>query len=162
MSKAIQFLKEECAVSNVMGIILMVAITVILAAIAASYLNVGPSEPAPVSSIRLVVVSGDDITLQHQGGEAIDLSDTSITVSQGDSVLKITKVNSTADLFMFEGGDILNVDAGTGFVRMNDVNTNSVISGSGFNITSPSSNDVKVLVIDIPTGQIIANMNYNV
>ena len=159
-----QILKENTAVAPVIGTILMILLVVILAAIVASYTtgDMGPPEQAPVSSIRLVVVSDNSITLQHQGGESIDLSGTSITVSQGDNILKITKVNETADLLMFESGDLLKIDSNTSTVLMNNVDTGATNNGMTFDIISPSSNDVKVSVIDIATGQMIGDMKYNV
>ncbi|MCG7854185.1 MAG: type IV pilin N-terminal domain-containing protein, partial [Methanosarcinaceae archaeon] len=53
MSKANQFIKDEDAVSPVIGVILMVAITVILAAVIAAFVfGMGPPEQAPQASIR--------------------------------------------------------------------------------------------------------------
>ncbi|MEZ5334842.1 MAG: type IV pilin N-terminal domain-containing protein [Methanolobus sp.] len=52
MSKANQFLDED-AVSPVIGVILMVAITVILAAVIAAFVfGMGPPEQAPQASLR--------------------------------------------------------------------------------------------------------------
>jgi len=159
-----KFIKDQFAASQVMGTILMVLLVVILAAIVVSYTTSETSsmEQAPTASIRLVTVNGNNSTLQHQGGDSIDLSSISITVSQGDNILKITKVNQTADLFMFEGGDILNINSNTGTVLMNNIDTGAINNGMTFGITSPSSFDVKVSVIDIATGQMIADLNYNV
>ena len=159
-----KLINEETAVAPVMGTILMILLVVILAAIVASYTTggMGSLEQAPISSIRLSGVSGSNLTLQHQGGDSIDLSGISITVSQGDSVLKITKVNETADLFMFESGDILRIDSNTGIVLMNTVDAGAINNGMTFDIIHPSSHDVKVSVVDIVTGQMIGEMTYDV
>ncbi|MEA1944511.1 MAG: type IV pilin N-terminal domain-containing protein [Euryarchaeota archaeon] len=74
--------KEESAVSPVIGVILMVAITVILAAVIGAFVfGMGPSEKAPTVSLRLNDASGDagtaangSIKAAHDGGDTIDLS----------------------------------------------------------------------------------------
>jgi flagellin-like protein len=85
MSKSNQFLKEEDAVSPVIGVILMVAITVILAAVIAAFVfGMGPPEQAPQASIRMTNQSTSGFTLQHQGGEMIEFSKINITVGGAD------------------------------------------------------------------------------
>ena len=75
------FKKGEDAVSPVIGVILMVAITVILAAVIGAFVfGMGPSEKAPTVSLRLTDSSGDastnaSIKAAHDGGDTIDLSD---------------------------------------------------------------------------------------
>ncbi len=166
MSKANKFLTEEDAVSPVIGVILMVAITVILAAVIAAFVfGMGPPEQAPVASIRLTGVSGSNVTLQHQGGDSIDMSDTTITVSQGTNVSKYTKMNKTAGKAMFEGGDILVLyaaDDTNNAVKLNGVEISPTRDGVALTVVSPSSEDVKVTIVDTVSGQMIADMKYNV
>lgn len=75
--------RNESAVSPVIGVILMVAITVILAAVVAVFVfSMGPAEMAPQASLKADNFSGTGFTLSHQGGEPIDLNDsTRITVA---------------------------------------------------------------------------------
>ena len=64
---------DDSAVSPVIGVILMVAITVILAAVIASFvLGLGDSagDAAPQFSIECTTGSGSDIV--HAGGETVD------------------------------------------------------------------------------------------
>jgi len=166
MSKANQFVKEEDAVSPVIGVILMVAITVILAAVIAAFVfGMGPPEQAPVASLRLTTVdtSADVVTIQHQGGDSVDLSDTGITISQGDNILKISPVSNTPGT-MFEGGDILRISTNaTVAVYLNGVNSVYTAGVTGVvDMAAGSSDDVKVSIIDTVSGQMIADMKYNV
>jgi flagellin-like protein len=84
MSKANQFLNED-AVSPVIGVILMVAITVILAAVIAAFVfGMGPPEQAPQASLRLSNQTASGFTLEHQGGDMIEFDEINITVDGTD------------------------------------------------------------------------------
>jgi len=80
-----KFQKNEDAVSPVIGVILMVAITVILAAVIAAFVfNLGGSQvKAPTSSI---VVSNNpdttpaDIKIQHKGGDTLKAGDYKLSI----------------------------------------------------------------------------------
>jgi flagellin-like protein len=107
MSKSNQFLKEEDAVSPVIGVILMVAITVILAAVIAAFVfGMGPPEQAPQASIRMTNQSTSGFTLEHQGGDKIQLDDINITV--GGSMLGASNYTSTG---LFTAGESMYVTA---------------------------------------------------
>lgn len=96
MSKANQFLKEEDAVSPVIGVILMVAITVTLAAVIAAFVfGMGPPEQAPQASIRMTNQTDDGFTLEHQGGDKIEFSKINITVAGSD----IGAINNSTGTF---------------------------------------------------------------
>ncbi len=69
-------MKDNRAVSPVIGVILMVAITVILAAVIGTFvLTLGEStESAPQATLSLETGDGDgEIVLLHQGGNELDL-----------------------------------------------------------------------------------------
>lgn len=163
MSKANQFLDED-AVSPVIGVILMVAITVILAAVIAAFVfGMGPPEQAPQASLRLADVdeSEDKLTLQHQGGDSIDMSQASIVISQGSNVLKLSPVTTIPDK-LYESGDILTVYTHT-------TETNVSLNGMEiYNTTekeldiATGSDDVRVTIADTVSGQLIGEMKYNV
>jgi flagellin-like protein len=82
-----QLFKDDDAVSPVIGVILMVAITVILAAVIASFvLGLGDSadEVAPNAGFNFDYDgssggSGADLTVIHDSGDAITVSDLTIT-----------------------------------------------------------------------------------
>ena len=72
-----QLLEDDDAVSPVIGVILMVAITVILAAVIASFvLGLGPGEAQPSASFSFEEPSGGsgDVTVTHDSGDAIPVS----------------------------------------------------------------------------------------
>ncbi|MFW6128498.1 MAG: type IV pilin [Halobacteriota archaeon] len=87
---------DEKAVSPVIGVILMVAITVILAAVIASFVfGLGSEAPKRAPNAQLTLsdasgsLTGDDqnesvFKMAHQGGESIKCDETRIMVYQGD------------------------------------------------------------------------------
>lgn len=78
---------EGRAVSPVIGVILMVAITVILAAVIGTFV-LGLSPDHEPSTTVTIGIDGDvgenNITLTHNGGESIELDDITVLVN-GDS-----------------------------------------------------------------------------
>jgi len=69
-------LEDDDAVSPVIGVILMVAITVILAAVIASFvLGLGPSgDQQPTASFEFSYDSGDsNLTITHENGDQIEV-----------------------------------------------------------------------------------------
>ncbi len=93
--------KKERAVSPVIGVILMVAITVILAAVIASFVfGIGSKAPkaAPQASLQASAVNDSAITITHQGGDSILWNDIKIIVtnSTGGSWYAQLKYNASA------------------------------------------------------------------
>ena len=105
-----QLFTDDSAVSPVIGVILMVAITVILAAVIGTFvLNLGQgiNQSAPQASFGFDY-DGDNVTITHQSGDSVEgdqLNTTGVnwdetapgttnwsaeydTVSAGDSILK--------------------------------------------------------------------------
>jgi len=86
-------LAENRGVSPVIGVILMIAITVILAAVIATFvMNMGPSNSGPANanldfSNQTASVSGhDDLMywqIEHTGGDALPVDEYRITISDG-------------------------------------------------------------------------------
>lgn len=108
-----KLLKSEEAVSPVIGVILMVAITVILAAVIASFVfGIGPTgEKVPVA--QLVASDGPDsvstsdgrlIKLQHKGGETIVMDDVKLIVGNTSNPSIITNSSLTGDMSV---GDVI-------------------------------------------------------
>ena len=83
-----QLLTEDRAVSPVIGVILMVAITVILAAVIGTFvLGLGDqvSENAPQASFSFDFTS-DNVTITHEGGESLDASNINVTGSESGNL----------------------------------------------------------------------------
>jgi flagellin-like protein len=83
-----KLLDDDGAVSPVIGVILMVAITVILAAVIATFvLNLGPSEAAPTAQFDFEVsdTNNSNITISHSSGQTIEAGNLHISGSIGDN-----------------------------------------------------------------------------
>ncbi|MDD4498226.1 MAG: type IV pilin, partial [Methanosarcinaceae archaeon] len=90
------------AVSPVIGVVLMVAITVILAAaIGSSVFGEGTSEPAPQAHLNIKAVSpcvggtAAVVTLEHLGGDPINFGSNSTTKVMVAIGTTSTEVNAT-------------------------------------------------------------------
>jgi flagellin-like protein len=127
-----QLLTEDRAVSPVIGVILMVAITVILAAVIGTFvLGLGDqvSESAPQAQFSFEYDGDDDVNITHDGGDALDAEDlnvsasTAIRLSNGSSTYSTTTDESlslTVDGIYSDGdainaGTLVNVRATGGF-----------------------------------------------
>jgi len=81
-------LSDEDAVSPVIGVILMVAITVILAAVVAAFVfgvvGQGP-KAAPQAMIGFDEIATSGTTLVHKGGDSLNASNTEIRATANDS-----------------------------------------------------------------------------
>ena len=87
------FQDSERAVSPVIGVILMVAITVILAAVIGTFvLGLGDSlgNAAPTASIDSEVTDNKEITFTHRGGDRVASENIEIASSNSDATLTPT------------------------------------------------------------------------
>ncbi len=157
--------KNEEAVSPVIGVILMVAITVILAAVIAAFVfGMGPPKQAPQASIRVTsvntTVSTDtSVKMEHQGGADITLSDVKLIVEQGNNRMTWDQVSTGTD--KLRAGDILRVYVGSTVGNVRITNSTSATLTTGTNTSSAAyaiqtASEVTVTMIDIPSGQQIA------
>ena len=77
-----QLLAEKRAVSPVIGVILMVAITVILAAVIGTFvLGLGESVQSTPQAKFAFDYQNDNVTITHEGGDAIPSEELSVTGS---------------------------------------------------------------------------------
>ena len=161
MSKANQFLNED-AVSPVIGVILMVAITVILAAVIAAFVfGMGPPEQAPQASLRAsaATVTADadfnGIKLEHQGGDQVVLEDaTTKIVVDGTTVIYGDSLTDTT----FDAGEsvyIFNTSTADEYI-LDATNENTSMTGDDVGTTGDS---VSLKIIDVASQQMIADMN---
>jgi len=106
---------DSRAVSPVIGVILMVAITVILAAVIGTFvLGLGDSvESAPQASFDFSVDSSDNVEIRHRGGDNIDPNNVEIRVN-GTEVPATTTDGGTAftSLNSFSAGDTVEISSG--------------------------------------------------
>lgn len=139
--------KKDDAVSPVIGVVLMVAITVILAAaIGSSVFGQGPSESAPQANVDIIVVDNDHIKLEHLGGDTIVVNDNSTTrimianESVGTAEINISQFSD--DYFDVGETQVLNLSTG---------------NGTDFNLAQPNGEFVTVKIVDVKTKQLIAD-----
>ena len=151
--------KKEKAVSPVIGVILMVAITVILAAVIASFVfGIGSKAPkaAPQVSLQASAVSDSKITIAHQGGDSILWNNTKIIVtSSTESWYAKLRYNSTSGNVETTTDSSLSVSAVNPsnpqyFDPGEQVTISPATAGTTF---GSSGQTVNVKVIDTASGQ---------
>lgn len=118
-------LSDNKAVSPVIGVVLMVAITVVMAAVIGSFVfKLGTPETTPQLSMKLngIVLnttsggnaydgtSRNTITIVHTGGDALDLSRVTLVMRHEDgtavNIVKADPINATAGT-IFGPGDMM-------------------------------------------------------
>jgi len=158
------FNKNEKAVSPVIGVILMVAITVILAAVIAAFVfGIGGTQTkTPVASLQIKSASSttNNITISHSGGDAIDLNKVKAIIEQGTNRNEISQLNTTAQILNVGDNLVINES-------QNDINV--YVNGAG--VTNPGTNTtsfdlqpglVTVTLIDTDSNQQIASIKATV
>ncbi len=151
-----KYIKNEDAVSPVIGVILMVVITVIIAAILAVF-SFGIGGPAKAPEVNLKYSAVDNATanttlkITHEGGDALILKDEKITVTYA--------ANGTDALpIPLNPPQAVQMDATSTAWQTTTLDTlaaGQVISGplaGGAN----TGTILEVKIVDIPTGQLIS------
>jgi len=158
MCKANQFLEGEEAVSPVIGVILMVAITVILAAVIAAFVfGMGPPEQAPQASIR---GSAENIgvntvlKLEHQGGDNFYLTSANTRVIV-DGVA--VEASDLPEAFEYSAGNTVYLfNESTGGLTLG-VKTN--VTAATISKVANQGATVNVKIIDVASQQMIADLS---
>jgi flagellin-like protein len=163
--------RDEKAVSSVIGVILMVAITVILAAVIASFVfGLGAKAPKTAPQAQLVVrdtstvltstVNEEVLTISHQAGEAIACSNMKIIVYwQNDTLLDTLLYNSTAQTFQGINGRL---------TSNTDLSEDNRLDPGDFFIIEEDTGDVgsgeilKIKIIDMASNQPILDVEVQV
>ena len=113
-----KLLTDDEGVSPVIGVILMVAITVILAAVIAAFvLGIGDTDdPAPSASLNYEITdsgsSAPFIDISHDSGDSFELSDVEVILSdsQGESIADGTTLDEVTSFSgEFGPGDTLTI-----------------------------------------------------
>lgn len=104
-------------VSPVIGVILMVAITVVLAAVIATFvLDLGGTggDPAPSASLTVSIdARQDSLNVVHRGGDPLDASQTRVVLVNESSGTRVSWA-STADRILLSTGQAANVSVDDG------------------------------------------------
>ncbi len=159
MSKANQFLKEEDAVSPVIGVILMVAITVILAAVIAAFVfGMGPPEQAPQASLRASAVvdnSTNVVKIEHQGGDEMILASTNTrVVVDGNTATISSDIDTDAEKRFVAGENVYVNNHSSAYYLSLTPNTTATATNMG-----ATGDTVNVKFVDVSSGQMIADMD---
>jgi len=136
---------DDDAVSPVIGVILMVAITVILAAVIGAFvLNLGGGQESPpqVDWGWSDVSASNDVELEHNGGDRVDNPD-QITVNAEDSGGTTVNADSTTLDSQFSGDTI-----SAGETATLDVNGGGGPTDGTIELTWESSDGSQSQVID--------------
>ncbi|MCS3923353.1 type IV pilin N-terminal domain-containing protein [Methanosalsum natronophilum] len=163
MHKLKELIERKEAVSPVIGVILMVAITVILAAVIAAFVFGlgGEVESAPQASLSASAATTDEggnaIALSHRGGQTVGLGDeTRIQLSYSNNGSTINdNIASTDDVDSISVGDTLIVFEDDGTIEIGTVEDSEETDG---NVTE-SGTTVRLLLIDTQTDQLISDQN---
>jgi len=157
------------AVSPVIGVILMVAITVILAAaIGSSVFSKGTVESAPQASLSIKAFSNYDdsttpetpavVKIEHLGGDSLNLANTvtkiMISVNSGgaqqaEPIISTTDTDGTET---FTTGSDTSINFGVG-----DIKKLKIVDNDGAAIEVSDGSIVNIKFIDAQTNQIICD-----
>lgn len=103
MSRMIQ--KSDDAVSPVVGVMLMLVVTIIIAVVVSAFAGGigGDTKSTPQASFGVEVDMVDfAIIFDHRGGEALDLDEIAIVLGQEDSKIKLTRLDIGSNCEAFE------------------------------------------------------------
>lgn len=155
MSKANNFLKEEDAVSPVIGVILMVAITVILAAVIAAFVfGMGPPEQAPQSAVRAAAYNDGTwnvVKLEHQGGDAIVFTTANTKITIDGTSVNMSGLSGDAEQ-RFEAGEIMYIFNDSGSLQQLGTSSSAAVSYI-------AGSTVNVKIIDVASQQMISDLD---
>ncbi|MCZ7392621.1 MAG: type IV pilin N-terminal domain-containing protein [Candidatus Methanoperedens sp.] len=159
-----KFRKNEEAVSPVIGVILMVAITVILAAVIAAFVfGMGTPQKAPQASIVITsaTTSTGYINLTHSGGESIDLSKTRAIIDGNSSSYHDVISQLSNNSKFFGVGDLLAINSSSNTVVLNNVVQNPVLPSAPGNFPV-GLGTITITLIDTASSQQIAKITASV
>lgn len=150
-----KYLKNEDAVSPVIGVILMVVITVIIAAILAVFaFGIGGPAKAPEAQLRFVATinasnaSNTNITVTNSGGDSLILKNERISATfaaNGNSVLDPI----TMDLWVTYPSNASYLAPGR--------------TVGGHTVGTTNIGDIiEIIVLDVPTGQMVTSTKITV
>ncbi len=132
-----KFIDDEEAVSAVIGVILMVAITVAIAATVYVYVSgmMGTSPEATPSVQFVKDDSNNRLTVASADPANLDWGDLEITPSNGFTWANLTATGFTFNLTTdsVNAGDYISVVDGTGRVSIRHIDTNTLLGNWDFN-----------------------------
>jgi len=147
-------IKNDEAVSPVIGVILMVVITVIIAAVLAVFaFGIGTPAKVPTTHLKMEMDFGNpnQLYITNTGGDTLKLDELYITITNQSRVVLVT--NENMSFWSNRNG------SGLYFAPGNTTHGN-ISENAGL---IPQTNDIlEVLITHIPTGQSIADTKVTV
>lgn len=145
-------------VSPVIGVVLMVAVTVILASVIGTYvLDLGASagRPAPSATLDVSLDPGEDnVTVSHRGGDALDDGRTRIVLTNESTGDSLDFVAGSSDRRFAVGEDLV-IDAVDGRISSRDSDVWAGIAGSGSTFPIVRGSQYTVQIIDTASRRVI-------
>ena len=147
-------MKNEDAVSPVIGVILMVVITVIIAAILAVFsFGIGGPAKAPEVNLKYSAVNNSTNTtlkITHEGGDALILKDEKITITYAAD-------GSDASKWPLTTPRAMQMDATSAAWQTTSLDTLAAGQVMVGNLGSAATGTIlEVKIVDTPTGQLIS------
>ncbi|MCX9085264.1 MAG: type IV pilin N-terminal domain-containing protein [Candidatus Methanoperedens sp.] len=158
-----KFERNEDAVSPVIGVILMVAITVILAAVIAAFVfNLGGSQQkAPTASI-VAANNPDtqtvDMKISHKGGDLLKAGEWKVSVVNASNPVPVYVVANSTSLEFGVGSQITITNITTGCPEIADANchiTSSLLTSNASALVTGTKYDVKM--VHIPSSAMLVD-----
>ncbi len=160
-----KFIENKEAVSPVVGVMLMLVVTLIIAGVVSAFGGglVSTTSATPQASITSSLTFGDALKMQHNGGDGIatnafDLKARIVTGSNADMVFDVPLKNST---LARTGDSLINASS----FQTGDVFTvpwKEVIPKSGYGERANKGDLVTITIIDKNSGKQIASQTVTV
>ena len=161
--------RDESGVSPVVGVILMVAITVILAAVIAAFV-LGQSEISSTPQASVVVDNvNTDVTnseywinLSHKGGDTFYLNDIRFIVFDNDQLLQLTiDPVTTTSTTTFNAGDKISflIAGASSTVQINYGANETVGTITGTIASWTACNELDIQFVFKPSGNFVADLS---
>lgn len=151
----------ERAVSTVIGVVLMVAVTVILAAVIGTFVfDIGQEsgEASPQASLTVEAdAETNNVTISHEGGDDLHASDSKVIFEKGSESVTFDSATSGVTLEVSHTAVVNISDPQSSFETLDwDGDGTEDFNSSSDEISPLSEGDrITVRIIDIPTERII-------
>jgi flagellin-like protein len=146
-----KFGRNDEAVSPVIGVILMVAITVILAAVIAAFVfGMGAPTKAPQVQLK-IIANSTGLEIIHSGGDSLILKDEKLSLTFANNN---TAINSSLVMYPGFTNSMETLAPGASVSNYNG------IYGTYTALTPGQILDIKIL--DVPSGQVITSAKVTV
>ena len=173
----VKWLRDKKSISPVIGVILMVAITIILAAVIASFVfeySGKLTEAPPHFQARLDKVTTSRITIIHTGGDVVDLKDIKIIVKHGNTeiIYDSVEIEDEEDRYMhyyeqrydaFGPMDKMDIYIDSNYEKKGKIFVNDRLSVLEANYNPihhlDSGKIVEIIFIHKPTGQVVLKLS---